>query len=968
MPHKIPFSVIYASSTDEGYNCKELEIHNPLVKGWVGGRFCLYPQEIVLRLPDKTRIRKLQLLSHQFLIPTKIEFYVGSLPPDHITSLNGQRYKRLGYITLSDNAKTGFKARELKSVHVDAVGKYLRLVVYKNHVNKHNLYNQVGLVAVNIIGDELITDNGKNDRGGKRVNDVINQHMPPGSTFNEDELGRTGEVDPIVLGAINKPDYISPMDDLAFDMYQDPEVANIIRKLDNRKNEAVIQEEFDLAKRLKQAVSDLQKVGERLGRYEVEKRRAIETEDYDLAKVKKLQMEEYRLQIYKQLELYDLLDISKNLVWPLKDWSMQNKDVHVHPESHQKPQKIAPPKEAAPRREERREEPRREERREEPPPRDPDTPPHNQEHKPPGVSPRDPFIYNADDRPLPTLKNSPRHPPPELPPVEEPETARTEDETGGVTPGRGQLGAMSDNNIRELDAASEVFGKDKVMKIYSRSWALREEGLGDVRSLVESLEEGKEKEEVRAFLRAAIFLATKGLKDKVFSVFNNAVDLTRFLFTEFIPTHKKLGKGETSQGVDRILPELMARIGDTNAKLKVTDIDFIVEMASFPDVRPLHTIPAHCQTPFKNNAQPKMAVTRVEIIEKLIKELGVDKNSGMSTSSVMKFANRGLEHPAGIVRDASINLIFELYKLKGSEVMSHLPSSEQPSIMKNPLYGRIYDGFDKIDGKPTRAELKAQAKAAKDHDKKAKKAEIDDLQNQLAELKAATAKNVEKSKEKKEKSPDKSVDIKNAAKKAPAEDKNKLKAPQNKKIPPRAPSIADASEYGEDIDQQCIFCAEKDPKFKEEGLDVHYWKYCPILTKCHNCKQVVEISTLTEHILTECDKRADFAQCPRCSETHSKADIDRYVSEKLCQPSKPGTARCPTCHLNIPEGEESWKKHLLGKDGCKASKRRENYLKRGKATPSSVRDSNKGSVKSKPGGKKDKEIKPRGGGKTPRVK
>ncbi|XP_063965860.1 centrosomal protein of 104 kDa-like isoform X1 [Lytechinus pictus] len=964
MPHKIPFSVIYASSTDEGFNCKELEIHNPLVKGWVGGRFCLYPQEIVLRMPDKTRIRKLQLLAHQFLIPTKIEFYVGSLPPDHITSLNGQRYKRLGYITLSDNAKTSFKARELKSVHVDAVGKYLRLVVYKNHVNKHNLYNQVGMVAVNIIGDELGSDN-KNDVGGNRVNDVINQHMPQGSSFNGDDLG---EVDPVVLGAINKPDYISPMDDLAFDMYQDPEVANIIRKLDNRKNEAVIQEEFDLAKRLKQAVSDLQKVGERLGRYEVEKRRAIETEDYDLAKVKKIQMEEYRLQIYKQLELYDLLDISKNLVWPLKDWSMQNND----PNTHQHPQKNAAPDEVSP---------RREPRREEPTPRDPVTPPpNNQEHhKSPGVSPRDSgnfqpgsFMYNADDRPLPTLKNSPRHPPPDLPPVEEPETARTEDDTGGAAPGGGtlggeQIGAMSENNMRELDAASEVVGRDKVMKIYSKSWALREEGFGDVRSQVEELDEGKDKEEVRAVLRAAIFLATKGLKDKVFTVFNNAVDLTRFLFTEFIPSHKKLGKGETSQGVDRILPELMARIGDTNAKLKTTAIDFIVEMASFPEVRPLHTIPTHCQTPFKNNTQAKMAVTKVEIIEKLIKELGVDKNSGMSTSSIMKFANRGLEHPAGIVRDASINLIFELYKLKGSDVMAHLPSSEQPSTMKNPLYVRIYDGFDKIDGKPTRAELKAQAKAAKDNEKKAKKAEIDELQNQLAELRAAAAKNAEK---KNNKTPDKnvakSVD-KGSDKKAPADDKNKLKAPQNKKIPPRAPSIADASEYGEDIDQQCIFCGEKDPKFKDEGLDLHYWKFCPMLTKCQNCKQVVEISTLTEHILTECEKRADFAQCPRCSETHSKADIDRYVSEKLCQPSKPGTARCPYCHLNIPEGEDSWKRHLMSKDGCKASKRRESYLKRGKATPSSVRESNKGSIKSKPGGKKEKEPKPRGG-KTPRVK
>ena len=46
---------------------------------------------------------------------------------------------------MSDNSKTGYKARELKSVHVDAVGQYLRLVIHKNHVNKYNTYNQVGL-------------------------------------------------------------------------------------------------------------------------------------------------------------------------------------------------------------------------------------------------------------------------------------------------------------------------------------------------------------------------------------------------------------------------------------------------------------------------------------------------------------------------------------------------------------------------------------------------------------------------------------------------------------------------------------------------------------------------------------------------------------------------------------------------------------------------------------------------------
>lgn len=43
-------------------------------------------------------------------------------------------------------------------------------------------------------------------------------------------------------------------------MYQDPEVAQIIRRLDEKKHEAVHQERYDYAKKLKQAIADLQKV------------------------------------------------------------------------------------------------------------------------------------------------------------------------------------------------------------------------------------------------------------------------------------------------------------------------------------------------------------------------------------------------------------------------------------------------------------------------------------------------------------------------------------------------------------------------------------------------------------------------------------------------------------------------------------------------------------------------------------
>ena len=48
---------------------------------------------------------------------------------------------------------------------------------------------------------------------------------------------------------------------------------------------------------------------------EVEKRQAVENEDYDKAKVKKLQMDECRLQIYKDVNVHDLLETSGVCAW-----------------------------------------------------------------------------------------------------------------------------------------------------------------------------------------------------------------------------------------------------------------------------------------------------------------------------------------------------------------------------------------------------------------------------------------------------------------------------------------------------------------------------------------------------------------------------------------------------------------------------------------------------------------------------
>lgn len=173
----------------------------------------MYPQDIVLQLSGRARIKKIQILSHQYLITSKIEIFIGDVAEETQVDIKNVRYIRLGYISLSTNEKTNFRARELKSVQVDATGYFLKLNLHKNYINRHNLYNQVGIVAINVIGDEVLDD-------AKHVSTPILEEEP---------------VVESPLDVFSKPDYISPLDDLAFDMYQDPEVAQLIRKLERKK-------------------------------------------------------------------------------------------------------------------------------------------------------------------------------------------------------------------------------------------------------------------------------------------------------------------------------------------------------------------------------------------------------------------------------------------------------------------------------------------------------------------------------------------------------------------------------------------------------------------------------------------------------------------------------------------------------------------------------------------------------------
>ena len=251
------------TTQDPDYPARELHFHTPQTRGWQCARFSKFPQELILRLDHPARIHQIQLLSHEYKIATKIELYTGLLPPGE-TLMDRAIMRRLGHLSFDPNTASGHQARELKSVHVNVDAAILRVVVHKCHVNKLNIYNQVGIVAINIIGEAISpTDPGWGGAGG---------NLAPGP----------------------RPARGAGMADMAIDLDVDPVTAVKIREIHALKDEAVAREDYDEAKRLRDGINRLKAVGAKIGQLEARKRAAVEAEDYEAAKLIKVEIDKLR--------------------------------------------------------------------------------------------------------------------------------------------------------------------------------------------------------------------------------------------------------------------------------------------------------------------------------------------------------------------------------------------------------------------------------------------------------------------------------------------------------------------------------------------------------------------------------------------------------------------------------------------------------------------------------------------------
>ena len=172
--------------------------------------------------------------------------------------LNEIKFDRLGYLSLDANERSGFSARELKSVYVDTAAVLLKLIFHKAHANNFNVFNQIGLIGLYALGEPVSTR--------KQAEASL-----PSASLAYPNSGAPG---------------------------LDPETAIQIQKLQKQKDQAVREENFDMAKQFKETIDRLHSIGQELTHLETQKKQAIESEDFDQAKVLKMRIQELRQGAY----------------------------------------------------------------------------------------------------------------------------------------------------------------------------------------------------------------------------------------------------------------------------------------------------------------------------------------------------------------------------------------------------------------------------------------------------------------------------------------------------------------------------------------------------------------------------------------------------------------------------------------------------------------------------------------------
>ena len=237
--------------------------------GWSSVRYSTYPQELLIQFCRPCRLRQVNLLLHEYKIPSKIDLYY--FFPKTFSEFNldidDLIFEKIVYIIPSQNKKTNNSLRELKQIYLNENVYYLKFVLHQNNPNLKNIFNQVGIINIQCFGIDFTANN---------INGLYPNIRQPTDFFTKKSMYpniKKKEFDDNLLDEV----CIMKINELK-------EALDFTLKIEN----------YDESKKVSDLIQLVRKIGEKINDAKETKNKALEVKDWDTCKIAKNQIDALR--------------------------------------------------------------------------------------------------------------------------------------------------------------------------------------------------------------------------------------------------------------------------------------------------------------------------------------------------------------------------------------------------------------------------------------------------------------------------------------------------------------------------------------------------------------------------------------------------------------------------------------------------------------------------------------------------
>eukprot|EP00735_Rhodelphis_limneticus_P003823 TRINITY_DN15349_c0_g1::TRINITY_DN15349_c0_g1_i1::g.22781::m.22781 TRINITY_DN15349_c0_g1::TRINITY_DN15349_c0_g1_i1::g.22781 ORF type:complete len:560 (-),score=136.10,sp/O60308/CE104_HUMAN/23.40/8e-12,HEAT/PF02985.17/2e+02,HEAT/PF02985.17/94,HEAT/PF02985.17/0.42,HEAT/PF02985.17/1.3e+03,CLASP_N/PF12348.3/0.0011,HEAT_2/PF13646.1/1.6,HEAT_2/PF13646.1/1.2e+03 TRINITY_DN15349_c0_g1_i1:171-1850(-) len=235
------------------------------------------------------------------------------------------------------------------------------------------------------------------------------------------------------------------------------------------------------------------------------------------------------------------------------------------------------------------------------------------------------------------------------------------------------------------NALVEIFGGQDVSRLFSETWDVRDEAMKVIRDqLTEERIRCNDEEKV---FQVTSMLLQRMLADRVAPVYFTSLDALKALMKNYTA---EVQKCHLIDSCSNLIPILVSRIGDSNARVHEASCHALIFMARLRTVGPEAVFP-HCVIPFTNQKKTRHIRGRLLLLRRAIPEFTF-ADSGMSCERVMALPRPALAIPDDKVRKAAMNVAVEAYKLN-PKVTKRSLRELNPALLKT-----MQARFDEVDG------------------------------------------------------------------------------------------------------------------------------------------------------------------------------------------------------------------------------------------------------------------------------